>query len=296
MRVFVTGATGFIGSAVVKDLLEAGHQVTGLARSEKSVQVLKAAGAQVHQGTLDDLESLKRGAAEADGVIHTAFIHDFANFEANCKIDSNAIEALGAALVGSDRPLIVTSGTALIHSNHLATEDIVPTASSNPRIASELAARSVAEQGVRVIVVRLPPTVHGEGDHAFIPLLIANAREKGTAAYVGEGLNRWPAVHRFDAARLFKLALEKSSAGTMYHGVAEEGVAFKEIAEVIGRRLKLPVVSKSVPEAAEHFGWFAAFAALDNPVSSKKTQALLGWQPTQPKLIADLDRDSYFSA
>ena len=295
MRVFVTGATGFIGSAIVHELLRADHRVTGLARSDSAATALSAAGASVHRGSLEDVNSLRKGAADSDGVIHTGFIHDFANFEANCEIDRRAIEALGLALVGSDRPLIITSGTGLFAGGRLVTEETRPPASSpNPRVASEEAARAAADRGVRVSVVRLPPSVHGDGDHGFVPMLIAMAREKGASAYIGEGLNRWPAVHRLDAAHLFRLAFEKKAAGAYYHGVAEEGVAFRQIAEVIGRRLSVPVVSQTSEEAAAHFAWFAHFAALDGPASSKQTQEKLGWRPTRPGLIADLDRPTYF--
>jgi nucleoside-diphosphate-sugar epimerase len=293
MRVFVTGATGFIGSAIVKELIGSGHNVLGLARSDTAVASLKAAGADVHRGSLDDLESLRSGASTADGVIHTAFNHDFSKFAANCETDRQVIEALGSALEGSNRPLVITSGTGLLAQGQLATEDS-QALTTIPRVASEQAAASVAARGVHVSVVRLSPSVHGDGDHGFVPMLLGFAREKGVSAYVGGGMNRWPAVHRLDAAHLFRLALEKNAAAARYHGVADEGVPFREIAAVIGRRLNLPVVAKSAEEAGDHFGWFAHFAALDNPSSSQKTRELLGWQPKQPGLISDLDNPRYF--
>jgi nucleoside-diphosphate-sugar epimerase len=294
MKVFVTGATGFVGSAIVQELINAGHKVLGLARSDAAAKSLAAAGAEVHRGSLEDLESLSSGAAEADGVIHTAFIHDFLNYAPAAEKDRRAIETLGAALVGSDRPLVVTSGTLLLQrQGPLATEKdaSIP---SFPR-KSEEAALAMASQGVRASVVRLPPSVHGDGDHGFVPRLIGIAREKRVSVYPGEGLNRWPAVHRLDAAQLYRLALEKGSAGARYHGVADEGIPVKDIAGIIGRRLNLPVVSKSTDEAADHFGWIAHFFGIDCPASSAQTQERLGWRPVHSALIPDLDQAHYFA-
>jgi nucleoside-diphosphate-sugar epimerase len=293
MRVFVTGATGFIGSAIVRELIGVGHKVLGLARSEESAKSLAAAGAKVHRGSLEDLESLRSGAAAADGVIHTAFTHDFLNYGPAAEADRRAIETLGTALAGSDRPFVVTSGTLLVQrEGALAMED-EPSNTNFPR-KSEEAALAVAAKGVRVSLMRLPPSVHGEGDHGFVPTLIGIAREKGVSAYAGDGLNRWPAVHRLDAARLYRLALEKGTSGAKYHGVADEGVPFRDIAAVIGRRLNVPVVSKSPEEAPQHFGWLGHFVGIDCPASSQQTREWLGWQPKQIGLISDVDSTHYF--
>ncbi|MGA9275289.1 MAG: SDR family oxidoreductase [Candidatus Cybelea sp.] len=298
MRVFVTGATGFIGSATVQELIGAGHRVLGLARSDDAARSLSAEGAEVHRGSLDDLESLRDGAAASDAVIHTAFIHDWANFPAAAKTDELAILALGETLAGSDRPLLVTSGTALVAPGRVVKEEDVPDpslAASFPR-RSEETALAMVSRGVRAAAVRFPASVHGDGDHGFVPILIGIAREKGVSAYVGDGLNRWAAVHRLDAAHLFRLALEKGAAGARYHGVGDEGVPFRAIAELIGRHLNVPVVSKSPEEAAGHFGFFARFVSIDSPASSVRTQELLGWHPTHRGLLEDLDRGQYFES
>ncbi len=287
MKIFVTGASGFVGSAVVQELLRHGHQVVGLARSEANAVAVAAAGAAVQRGALDDLASLRAGAAAADGVIHTAFIHDFANYAAAAEVDRRAIEALGDALAGSGRPLVVTAGVLRPPAGTLATEDMAADPGLPRR--SEVTALPFAARGVRVSVVRLPPTVHGDGDHGFVPELIRIARATGVAAYIGDGHNRWPAVHRLDAAQAFRLAVEQAPAGARVHAVAEEGVATRDIAAVIGRRLGLPIE----PRPVTHFGWLGPFFGLDVPTSSALTRARLGWTPVQPELLADLDGPHY---
>ncbi|MGN8119429.1 SDR family oxidoreductase [Labrys sp. 22185] len=295
MRVFVTGATGFIGSAVVKELIGAGHQVLGLVRSEEKAAALAAAGAEAHRGSLEDLDSLKAGAARSDGVIHLAFNHDFSTFAANCEDDRRVIAALGSALAGSDKPLIVTSGTAMANSvpGELAKESgTVVSSKVIPRAASEEATAAVAAEGGNVSVVRLPQ-VHDTVRQGLVTYAIAVAREKGVSAYIEEGRNRWSAAHILDVARLYRLALEKAEPGAKYHAVAEEGVSQREIAEVIGRGLKVPVRSIPLGEAGTHFGWLGLFAGHDMPASSEQTRRKLGWQPTGPGLIADLEAMDY---
>lgn len=291
MQVFVTGATGFIGSAVVKELMATGHQVRGLARSDAAAAALTAAGAEVHRGSIDDLQSLRSGVAGMDGVIHTAFNHDFSQYVANCEADRNIVAALGSALAGSACPLIVTTGMTLLAQGRLGTEEDgpIPSAAGVPRSASEEATTLLASKDVRAVVMRLPQ-VHDTLKQGLITYLISLAREKGVSAYVGDGRNRWPAVHVLDAARLYRLALEKGTAGARYHAVGEEGVPLRDIAVSIGRGLNLPVVSKSAEEAGDHFSWLAPFVAMDSPASSALTQTRLGWRPVQPSLIADLDQ------
>ena len=294
MRVFLTGATGFIGSAIVPELLAAGHQVLGLTRSDAGADTLRAAGAEVHRGTLEDPDTLRAGAAQADAVIHCAFDHDFTNFAANCEKDRRNIEAMADALAGSDRPLVITSGIGLgiAAPGVPATEDVVNFDHPNPRIASEQAGVVAAERGVNVIVVRLPQ-VHDPVKQGLITPLIQIARQKGVSAYVGEGLNRYPAVHVSDCARLYRLALEKHQPGRRYNAVAEEGVPVRDIAEALGRGLKLPVVSISPEQAAAHFGFMGMFVGFDMPASSALTQQWLDWHPTGPGLIADLEKMRY---
>jgi nucleoside-diphosphate-sugar epimerase len=306
MRVFVTGASGWIGSAVVPELIGAGHDVVGLARSDASAAALTAAGAAVHHGTLDDLDSLRRAAAASDGVIHLAFKHDIAfsgDFQAAADADRRAVETFGETLAGSDRPFVIASGTLGLAPGRVATEQdghgpdpALAAWGGGPQIRRATAelVLSLASGGVRSSVVRLPPTNHGEGDHGFVAALVGIARAKGVSGYIGDGTNRWSAVHRLDSAHLFHLALEKAPAGSTLHAVADEGVPIRDIAEVIGRHLDLPVVAISPEDAGEHFAWLAGFLAVDSPASSTLTRELLGWQPTQPGLIDDLDKGHYF--
>jgi nucleoside-diphosphate-sugar epimerase len=306
MRVFVTGASGWIGSAVVPELIGAGHQVIGLARSDASAAALTAAGAEVHRGSLDDLDSLRSAAVASDGVIHLAFKHDIAfsgGFQGAADADRRAVETFGEALAGSDRPFVIASGTLGLAPGRVGTErdgheshTTVASLPSGPRTrwaTSELVL-SYSSRGVRSSIMRLPPTNHGDGDHGFMATLIGIARDKGVSGYIGDGSNRWPAVHRLDSARLFRLALENAPAGSTLHAAADEGVPIRDIAEVIGRHLDLPVVAISPEDAGEHFAWLAGFLAADSPASSALTQELLGWHPTHPGLIADLEQGHYF--
>ncbi|CAG9192514.1 Nucleoside-diphosphate-sugar epimerase [Paraburkholderia tropica] len=290
MRIFLTGATGFIGSALTRELIDAGHDVLGMTRSDAGAQALVEAGAQVHRGTLEDLDSLRNGAAQADAVIHTAFDHDFSRFVENCEKDRLAIRALGSALAGSNRPLIITSGTGIGGGHHgePASEDVYNTSHPNPRIASEMTGQELLDAGLDVRVLRLPQ-VHNPYRQGLITPLVAVAREKGVCGYVGEGQNRWPAGHLSDVVRLYRLALEKGAPGARYHAVGEEGVTSRAIAESLSRALGLPAVSIAPAEAAAHFGWMGMFVGMDMPASSALTRARLGWQPVGPTLIADLD-------
>jgi nucleoside-diphosphate-sugar epimerase len=296
MRVFVTGATGFIGSAIVRELIGAGHKVVGLARSDAAAKSLDAVGAEAHRGSLEDLDSLRSGATAADGVIHTAFIHDFSQFEANAEIDRRAVEAIIGALEGSDKPFVSTSGTMLLTPDRVGTEDDAasPTSPAGLRAASEMTVLAAANRGVRASIIRLPPSVHGDGDHGFVPNLIRIAREKGVSAYVGDGLNQWPAVHRLDAARLFRLGLEKAVPGMRLHGAAEEGIAMRTIAETIAQELNIPVRSIAEDEASAHFDWLAFVVAVNNPTSSTLTRDAMGWNPTNAGLLTDMRESGYF--
>jgi nucleoside-diphosphate-sugar epimerase len=307
MRVFVTGASGWIGSAVVPELIGAGHQVTGLARSDASAEALTAAGAQVRRGTLDDLDTLRDAAAASDGVIHLAFKHDIAftgDFQGAADADRRAVEIFGEVLAGSDRPLVIASGTLGVAPGRLATErdghhldpGLAAAHGAGPatRLATAEFVLSLASRGVRSSVMRLPPTNHGDGDNGFMATLVAIARDKGSSAYIGDGSNRWPAVHRLDSAHLFRLAAEKAPAGSTLHAVADQGVPIRDVAEVIGRHLDVPVVSIPAEQAAEHFTWLGGFIGMDAPASSALTRELMGWQPAQPGLIEDLDKGHYF--
>jgi nucleoside-diphosphate-sugar epimerase len=296
MRVFVTGASGFVGSAVVEDLTQAGHQVLGLARSDASETILRDRGVEVLRGDLEDIASLQAGAEACDGVIHCGFSHDFSRFLESCASDRRAIEAMAEVLAGSDRPLIVTSGVGLFGSGGTVDEDMVaPEDSAIPR-RSEQAAMAAHAAGVNASIVRLPPSVHGVGDKGFMPILVRLAREKGKVAYVGEGMNTWPATHRFDAAKVYRLVLEqgRAAAGQRFHAIDEGGVPFRDIATAIGRGLDLPVVSLSAEEARDYFDWFAHFAAIDNRASSVKTRNVLGWEPVECGLLEDLAAAHYF--
>jgi nucleoside-diphosphate-sugar epimerase len=294
MRVFVTGATGWIGSAVVADLLDNGHEVVGLARSDEAAERLSATGAEVQRGSLQDLDTLRSTAAAADGVIHTAYIHDFSQMEMAARTDLEAVRTLGAVLEG--RPLVVTTGVALANPGGVATEEnrAHPSSTPHPRVATELEATALAARGVRTSVVRPAPSVHGNGDHGFVPILIGIARDKGASAYIGDGANRWPAVHRLDTAPIYRLALERAEPDSVFHAVSEEGVPTREIAEAIGHHLSIPTISIDPDQAFEHFGWMGAFFGLDAPASSALTQERLGWVPTQVGLIEDLAQGHYF--
>lgn len=306
VRILVTGASGWIGSAVVPELLGAGHQVVGLARSDASAAALTAAGADVHRGSLDDLDALRSAAAAADGVIHLAFKHDLAfsgDFAGAVGADRLAVETFGEALAGSDRPLVIASGVLGLATGRVATEqDGQAGPADGPAVISGVHGRlgtaqltvALADRGVRSCVVRLPPTVHGDGDNGFMATIVGIARAQGVSGYLGDGSNRWPAVHQLDAAHVFRLAVENAPAGSTLHAVAEEGVAIRDVAEVIGRHLDVPVRAISAEDAGAHFTWLAGFLGADSPASSAPTRALLGWEPTHPGLLDDLDKGHYF--
>lgn len=295
MRIFLTGASGFIGSAVVPELISAGHRVLGLARSEASARAVEEAGAEVIRGDLNDSRSLQVGAAETDGVIHLGFIHDFDNFEASVRTDRQAIETMCAVLQGSGRPFVFASGIAGLSPGRVATEETPFDPNLHPRAANAQLALAFAERGVRVSAVRLAPTVHGAGDHGFVKRLIEIARDKRRSGTVGDGQNRWTGVHRLDAARLFRLAVEKAPAGAVLHGVADEGVPTRTIAEIIGRKLGVPVASIPPDAVSAHFGWIGRFFAMDQPASSTLTRQRLSWTPTHPGLVEDLEAGHYFN-
>jgi nucleoside-diphosphate-sugar epimerase len=303
MRIFVTGASGWIGSAVVPELRGAGHEVVGLARSDESAAALAAAGAEVHRGALDDLGGLGAAAAASDGVIHLAFNHELAfsgDFEGAAEADRRAIETFGEVLAGSERPLVIASGLLGLTPGRVSSEqdgrdpDPAAAGGASARLANAQLTLSLASRKVRSSVMRLPPTVHGDGDNGFMAMLVGIARETGVAGYVGDGSNRWPAVHRLDAARLFRLAVEKAEAGTVLHAAGEEGVPIRDVAEVFGRHLEVPVRSISPEDAPEHFSWLAGFLALDAPASSAATREMMGWKPAHPELLADLEQGHYF--
>jgi nucleoside-diphosphate-sugar epimerase len=294
MRVFVTGASGWIGSAVVAELLDAGDEVIGLARSEAAAARVEALGAEVLRGDLDDLDSLRAGAKDSDGVVHLGYNHDFSRMPEAAQTDRRAIDAIGGVLEGTDRPLLIASGTLGLAPGRVGTERERPDPSQHPRIANAEAALSYVDRGVRSLVARFAPTVHGEGDHGFLARLVEIAREKGVSGYVADGANRWPAVHRLDAAHLVRLAVQAAPAGSVLHAVADEGVPTRLIAEAIGHGLDLPVVSVPAEAAADHFGWIGGFFAADAPASNDLTRELLGWTPTQPGLLDDLAEAHYF--
>jgi nucleoside-diphosphate-sugar epimerase len=294
MRIFLTGASGWIGSAALTELRGAGHQVLGLARTDSAAASIAALGADVHRGDLDDLDSLRAGAEAADGVVHLAYHHDFSRIEQAAQLDLRAIETFGAVLEGTDRPLLIASGVAGLGPGRVATEHDLPESNSHPRIAGAQAALALAAHGVRSSVVRFAPTVHGAGDHGFVATLVGIARDKGVSGYLEDGTNRWPAVHRLDAGTLVRLAVDRAPAGSVLHATAEQGVPTRAIAEAIGNGLDVPVVSIPADQASDHFGWLARFFGADVPASNDLTRELLGWEPTHQGLLADLKERHYF--